>query len=983
MACATAASATPALPENIHKSGAITQCFLRWLGRLDVSFAIIGSCAIFTNSRHHVGLVLKANTEAARPKLIGFSRSGGMMIRGGFEGMATNYQNDIERVSAETLDVLTAISSNAETQLLEPYSTGPSALASVNTFTSDKAIKALSGIDVARRHSLESLAREPAIARILTRTDDGEFVIYYICRDTPVGSLGKGRRLAGRNSPAGRLASLDVGEEFEFNLPSGALAGEIVEKTVIRPHRRDGDWDSLNSILDGKTYGPITIISMRDVLAPPMVGDVGDDVLAGILAEDEQAANVIEGIRRNVITKMGLRDQPILDRYQDEIFRLPLNSQLLIIGPPGTGKTTTLIRRIGQKLDHVHLDDDERRLADGERFDGAVRHSDSWMMFTPTDLLKLYLKEAFARENIAAPDQKISTWSRFRIELARNHFRILRTPNGGGPFVLKENVSFIQPSVLGRQPAWYDDFVEWQNAEFWSELLTAADILGNAQNAEARRLAQALRVIVSDAGSGSTARSIAALVNAAEGVERLLQELKSATDEVIRRNLTLQVNRNRQLLEDMAAFLDALGAPEDDPDDPDIEEEDDVQTPRTRMAAAMTAYTRNIRSQARARFGRRTLGRTTRTGRIAEWIGERTLPDGELQEVGESLQTQSALRRFAAPVRRYIAGIAGRYRRYRRTRQSENLWYVVDNIRAGEVDPLEVDVMLLAAMRTAASLLRDRTIRRDIDDPGYSVLKDFVGLVRNQVMVDEATDFSPIQLACMGALSSPGIQSFFACGDFNQRITGWGSRSTADVRWAFPRIDVRPILVSYRHSRQLNQLAGDIVRLCVGETVDVALPANVNNDGVPPVLGTGLNQRRNVIDWLAKRVVEIERLTRPLPSVAVLVNDETEVGPLAEGLKDALADQNLNVMPCYEGRSVGEESDIRVFDVQHIKGLEFEAVFFVGVDQLAILRPELFDKYLYVGTTRAATYLGLTCAGATLPEKIRALQESFVADWKP
>ena len=78
--------------------------------------------------------------------------------------------------------------------------------------------------------------------------------------------------------------------------------------------------------------------------------------------------------------------------------------------------------------------------------------------------------------------------------------------------------------------------------------------------------------------------------------------------------------------------------------------------------------------------------------------------------------------------------------------------------------------------------------------------------------------------------------------------------------------------------------------------------------------------------------------TKPLPSVAVLVNDEAEVGPLADGLKAALADQNLNVVACYKGQFAGQENDVRVFDVQHIKGLEFEAVFFIGVDTLATLR---------------------------------------------
>lgn len=55
------------------------------------------------------------------------------------------------------------------------------------------------------------------------------------------------------------------------------------------------------------------------------------------------------------------------------------------------------------------------------------------------------------------------------------------------------------------------------------------------------------------------------------------------------------------------------------------------------------------------------------------------------------------------------------------------------------------------------------------------------------------------------------------------------------------------------------------------------------------------------------------------------------------------------------------ESNVRVFDIQHIKGMEFEAVFFVSIDQLATLHPALFDKYLYVGITRAATYLDVTC----------------------
>ncbi len=55
-------------------------------------------------------------------------------------------------------------------------------------------------------------------------------------------------------------------------------------------------------------------------------------------------------------------------------------------------------------------------------------------------------------------------------------------------------------------------------------------------------------------------------------------------------------------------------------------------------------------------------------------------------------------------------------------------------------------------------------------------------------------------------------------------------------------------------------------------------------------------------------------------------------------------------------------------------------MFFLGIDRLAEREPELFDKYLYVGATRAATYLGLTCNEA-LPARIAHLGPRFGSDW--
>jgi DNA helicase IV len=225
------------------------------------------------------------------------------------------------------------------------------------------------------------------------------------------------------------------------------------------------------------------------------------------------------------------------------------------------------------------------------------------------------------------------------------------------------------------------------------------------------------------------------------------------------------------------------------------------------------------------------------------------------------------------------------------------------------------------------------------------------------------------------------MRSFFACGDFNQRLTVWGSRSADDVKWVFADFDIKEVIVSYRQSRQLNELARALIRVAGGNEQHTSLPEHVDNEGVSPVLLESGATLADVANWLAERIREIERFVGQLPSTAVFVNSEAEVGPLAEALSGNLSNDNIRAIACPQGQVMGQDNDVRVFDIQHIKGLEFEAVFFVAIDRLVMLQPKLFDKYLYVGTTRAATYLGLTCE-RVLPTAISSLRPMFGTDWK-
>jgi DNA helicase IV len=247
-------------------------------------------------------------------------------------------------------------------------------------------------------------------------------------------------------------------------------------------------------------------------------------------------------------------------------------------------------------------------------------------------------------------------------------------------------------------------------------------------------------------------------------------------------------------------------------------------------------------------------------------------------------------------------------------------------------------------------------------------------------LIDEAADFASVQLGCIANLANPRIKSVFACGDFNQRVTPWGIRSIDELKMIIADVDVRKITTTYRQSRHLNEFARAILEIFGGSGDVATVPADMDFDGERPALVERCSEQASLVSWIAGRIREIERFVGKLPSIAIFVKDDHEVQPIADALGRALEDSNIQVEACLNGKAVGQETDVRVFAVEYIKGLEFESVFFVGVDSLMNAYPEIYDKYLYVGATRAATYLGFTCQ-ESLPGSLAALRSKFVAGW--
>lgn len=446
------------------------------------------------------------------------------------------------------------------------------------------------------------------------------------------------------------------------------------------------------------------------------------------------------------------------------------------------------------------------------------------------------------------------------------------------------------------------------------------------------------------------------------------------------RKFTGITNRNRSLAIEFLRLLEKLKDDEDaiEEDDEDVLEDDRPRMTSSGRRTAFQAYRSAMQAFARGKIRKRSVPKNTKNGQVIAWLGDNVLDEDEALDIGATLQLLTHMSFIADPVSRYFRAFSQSYRAFRR--ENADGWYFKGETEPTAIGQLELDLLILAYAKTANALISDSRVATNMDDRYWNRLGPVAQELKHQVVVDEATDFSPIQLASMYQLAHPDMRSFFACGDFNQRLTRWGTATEEQLCWSVLEIETRSINVGYRQSRKLSEFSGALLSAMTGGSPEVRPPAFGEHVGVSPALLENAPSMETVSRWVAQRVLEIEKSIETLPSTAVFVIGEEAVTPVATALGECLADHNIVVKPCPNGEVMGRDSDVRVFAIEHIKGLEFEAAFFADIDKLAEREPDIFDKFLYVGATRAATYLGLTCK-QTLPTGIQHLRENCTDSW--
>lgn len=833
---------------------------------------------------------------------------------------------------------------------------------------------------------LNLLQQYPAIARVvLTSEKTANELEIFVCKGMPpVGDNSQyphapmptnihhrqGRLTASYDSAMGKFASCHVGDSVDnFYI-------EEIEK--LFPHLDDEDViDSRDTEFRG-TDQVLTIKSLRQYLK----GVAEQTGLSWLDMEDAPSEDlVVEGSVRRKKTSFRL-EFTLVDKQQDKIFRESIDSRFILLGAPGTGKTTTMISRLrywmGSDLQQTgNADSETTDLIQGALQKGMQR---SWVLFVPTDLLKVYVRNAMDAHGIGHLHEQIHTWDEYSYQLGLKHFNIYANSSRSG--FIRKNTNWLSSKAQNQPIKWYDAFEQFRSKLLMTRILNNINILVDSPRTDIQTIGTRLKTIAQ--------RESATVLSVIGDFSSFDADLKKISDDAREygrdtiKKLAYQCDKSIIGLQSL--WLDLLqkekaakAETENDAEDNDdtAEETHKSQNPGDVLRSTLRSY---VIAVAR--------NKVPTKGRIAERYAllKKGLPSkDEASQIGTRLLEGQVAGRLRQIFKAWGSRMDNHYEAFRRKDMNADApqWYKKKAFESNGLCQPELDLLILCRLRAYRAARDNRLVYRlyqnDIDEFINSYCK-------MMVFVDELTDFSPIQLAAMYQLAHPALRSFMACGDINQRLTNEGIRTREEIKWAVPVNDneIIDLQTVYRQTKVLHDLGQRLLNFYDQPEVDQSVANDdVKDEGVRPALCENCGSVEQEAVWIAQRIEEVFRICQgDLPTIAIFVPKKEDVQVFADLLSNTRPIQNnsLRVEACPEGNAIASEVKIGVYPVDKIKGLEFEAVFFTGVDVLSESCGDKFAQYLYVGSTRAVQFFGATCINA-LPEKLSSIRDLFVTDW--
>ena len=707
-----------------------------------------------------------------------------------------------------------------------------------------------------------------------------------------------------------------------------------------------------------------------------------------ILSEANKAA---EFIRKQV----SLRRNPVLDKHQDSAkFSNLYNGVAEVInGGPGTGKTTTIIQRLKLLIDRKDLEDymdnhDDCKLTK-EQLDIISSSADNWIYFSPTEILKKYLQDNMNYEGLTNTNHRTVVWKDFLKDAIRDDYHLAGQDcpfdfmgkkseskiiySGDHISIIENFTKFFLEQVKDRfrkvAKVDYNQF-EWRilgkvitdecaKIESVSSIETLLRFLIHMNGVDERLIVNNRRV-----ESGSTITS------------KYNEDIRQLTDKyaaILRRNET-KYSEAVEFVKSLATITPT--------DFEEGEEPEDVEPDYGDLSIALYNKLNPLLKKLALQFKDRTAKLTAQQKQLYEIVKDVIIED-DLKRLADSAYfvkyMNPALRGFTqyalTPIPQY-------YRQYRKSMpeadranwDTELLNEMVDTYKNRRLLSQEQSLLVGFINNIARALYK--ASRRLFESATHKYIQAYKDLCRPVIGVDEATDYSLIEFYAIKSFGHYEVCSYTLCGDIMQLmkedgITDWNQLCHPLL---FEKLDVKDLIISYRQSQELLDLA-DLIYL--EEFGDVSpYTCYLEGEKTPKPLWLESKDIDDKAQWIANRAMEIVKVYDYVPTIAIFTIDKRKAEDLKESLDecDNLIKAGIDVKVCADNTLEGEKT-LRVFPIDQVKGMEFEAVFFYDIDDIE--STSLINKYLYVGLSRASMYLAVTSNGRS--EKISKMLRNYFA----
>ncbi|HYQ40316.1 MAG TPA: 3'-5' exonuclease [Polyangiaceae bacterium] len=231
-------------------------------------------------------------------------------------------------------------------------------------------------------------------------------------------------------------------------------------------------------------------------------------------------------------------------------------------------------------------------------------------------------------------------------------------------------------------------------------------------------------------------------------------------------------------------------------------------------------------------------------------------------------------------------------------------------------------------------------------------------LVYEHILVDEAQDLSPVELAVVLDCSSKA-RSITLSGDVQQRLlmdNGFSDWKTVLGELGMDHVEIEPLKLSYRSTAEIIEFSRHVLGPLASKDEPVAVRAGA------PVELFSFGHSGDALAYLAEALRELMQ-SEPSASVAVVSRFPEQADVYYEGLKRGevpyvrrIADQDFPFKP-----------GIDVTDVRQVKGLEFDYVIAVEVSDAAYPAEDEARHLLHICATRAAHQLWILTTSRPSP----------------